>query len=445
MNQPKVVYLGAFLTEASREKLLAAVPPRYPNVYAHHLTVAFKPTAERVAAFPFGQTVTLKVVGFAADDRAQAAVVETDLSENARPHVTVSVAEGAKPIHSNRMLEVTPVELLPEPLALEARLGASDGSRDFFTLEAPGPKPCASILIPTKPQVDTLIAVFLLKRFGQAAFPGIADAKVSIYPVGSAVPEDAVAIDCGKGEFDHHGRQPVVTATELVSSYLQVSGRPSLRKLIELARRDDIEGKGIISTDPLDRTFGLPGLLASASRENQMDPDAAISIFLPVLEAHLREEERRESQPTVFKEMLERGEAEVFSVRQGGRPIKVAVLSSDDPSMSGFLRSNRGGDHDVVAMWEPSGQLVITTHARRRPRIAKLAAVLRQAEAMLGSRAIGPDVDLEAPRRIDVAPEWYYDPGTNALLNGGAGGVGVPPTKIPRAKLRVILERGLAE
>lgn len=103
--------VSAVLTPESRSRLLAAVPPVHPVVYAHHVTTAFDPdpeTLERYRAFD-GQRIKVPVTAVAVDDKAQAVLVGVK-SENEYPHITISVAEGVKPRYSNDLFTVADLQ-----------------------------------------------------------------------------------------------------------------------------------------------------------------------------------------------------------------------------------------------------------------------------------------------------------------------------------------------
>jgi hypothetical protein len=53
--------------------------------------------------------------------------------------------------------------------------------------------------------------------------------------------------------------------------------------------------------------------------------------------------------------------------------------------------------------------------------------------------------ELAKPGKIDSIPEWYFDPATNSIQNGGMAPKDVKPTKIDRMTLRKLLELGLSE
>ena len=95
----------AVLTPKSQRKLLQMVPPVHPNIYAHHVTMAFNPDLETLARYqPMeGQRVRIPVVAVAVDDKAQAVLVGAE-SENEYAHITISTADGVGPVYSNDLL-----------------------------------------------------------------------------------------------------------------------------------------------------------------------------------------------------------------------------------------------------------------------------------------------------------------------------------------------------
>ena len=147
------------------------------------------------------------------------------------------------------------------------------------------------IIIPTKIQTDTLVSIFLLKKFGGKRFIGIENAEIQMCSIiENPTEEGVVFVDIGGGEFDHHLKKDQTTATKLVIQGLDLDEDASLKKMQYLAERCDFFGKGIISKDQIDRTFGLPGLLVSVNKLYENDPQKVFEVFAPILEAHLIEE-----------------------------------------------------------------------------------------------------------------------------------------------------------
>jgi hypothetical protein len=105
-------YTGVFLDESSHKALLdwwgehTDTPTLHGKVWAHHMTIKFKPTAEELEATPIGQKVKLRVIGWAADEKGQAVLVAPEgiSSSNEHPHITISTAPGTSPVYSNSLL-----------------------------------------------------------------------------------------------------------------------------------------------------------------------------------------------------------------------------------------------------------------------------------------------------------------------------------------------------
>ena len=127
-----IIYTGIFLTDESRDKLIEwckkEIGPLLPNEFAHHCTLAFRPTHEAALALPLGDVVRIDVVGYAADDKGQAVAVAIPLkSNNEVAHVTVSTADGVRPFYSNELLSGD--SRLRNHAAFYSQLG--DQLRDF--------------------------------------------------------------------------------------------------------------------------------------------------------------------------------------------------------------------------------------------------------------------------------------------------------------------------
>jgi hypothetical protein len=109
-NAKNVVYAAVFLDESSRRELLEWWSEHVghvllPKLYAHHMTIAFKPSPEVLELLPLGEPVQVHVVGWGDDGQVQAVVVQANIpSANPVPHVTVATAEGVSPAHSNVLL-----------------------------------------------------------------------------------------------------------------------------------------------------------------------------------------------------------------------------------------------------------------------------------------------------------------------------------------------------
>ena len=98
-------YLAVFLDAASRSKLVYSFPYEHHKAKADHMTIARPVPPEMLKLV--GTSVRMKVIGYAANDRVQAVVVDPSpaLGQGPTPHITLSHAEGVQPVESNALLK----------------------------------------------------------------------------------------------------------------------------------------------------------------------------------------------------------------------------------------------------------------------------------------------------------------------------------------------------
>ncbi|MFA6095442.1 MAG: hypothetical protein WC767_01210 [Candidatus Paceibacterota bacterium] len=312
----------------------------------------------------------------------------------------------------------------------------------------------SKILLPSRPQSDTTVSIFLVQAFGAKDFGTIEKLAVdssSGLPAGetfeSLLSKGVLALDMGGGEFDHHGKIPAITCSELLAKKLGVLDDPALSKLFQYVRRCDMQGKGIISTDPIDKAFGLPGLITALNKTHSDDPTYVVSTMLPLIAAHHEEENRRTKEmPKEFEEAVKARKADIFEVRQRDKKLKVIIIETENMSMLGYLRSQMGGAFDVVARRSASGHVNILTRPTKKVDLRSLALVIRLEEGNKRGGALNDDPrHLSSAGKIPEVSNWYYDTATNSLLNGGSNPKDAEPTAIDQFTMRKLIEVGLSE
>lgn len=304
-----------------------------------------------------------------------------------------------------------------------------------------------NIIIPSRLQLDTLVSIFLLKKFGEEMYSGIVEAYVEIKPMidENFDNSNSILLGVGGGDFDNHVSDKKTTISKLVAEKIGVLNDPALKKVLMLVDRDDKDGKGIVSEDYLDKAFGISGLLMSLNRTYIDNPTEVVSVLLPILGAHYFEEYKRTVElPLRIVQKINNGEMISFVIKNNNSKTKVAIIKDEDPSMNVHLRSQKGGFYDIVAQKLSSGHLNILTRRATRVNLSRLAAVVRSTEAMLKNKVIPEDMaKLSKEGRLEEVSEWYFDPVTNSLLNGGMSPSEVEPSVIPFDKLKDILLIGL--
>ena len=107
----KTIYWAVKLNDKSRVDLLIGFPAIHSNVYAEHMTVLFGPSASEDEALMqvCGTKVKLEVVGYRADEKGQAVVVQSSISriDGGINHITISCANNVQPFYSNQLLQNT--------------------------------------------------------------------------------------------------------------------------------------------------------------------------------------------------------------------------------------------------------------------------------------------------------------------------------------------------
>jgi len=98
----KIIYNAYVLTPESQRVLMEKIPPKFNNTFYHHMTINFG-----VQKFPknLGWGAEITIIGYAEDEKGQAVVVKDILGENRIAHITLSCADGVKPVYSNELLK----------------------------------------------------------------------------------------------------------------------------------------------------------------------------------------------------------------------------------------------------------------------------------------------------------------------------------------------------
>jgi hypothetical protein len=309
-----------------------------------------------------------------------------------------------------------------------------------------------TICLPTLPQADTITAIFILKKFGGGVFPGVETARCEMVSKAEEglserdyLKQGKILIDLGGGIFDHHNKPKQTTATNLVIAALGLEKDKAFEKLIAYTERDDFYGKGTISNDPLDKAFGLSGLIAALKKAHPKDPTFIIECIIPLLDAHYaRERMRTDELPKEFMALKEEGKFEECFVTQKKNKLKVCFIQSDNTQMPGFLRAVDGGRYDVVVQKRSSGHVNVITRSLKRVDLTELARMVRSEEYKLKHGAKKEDeAEFGNHARVEDVPNWYFDPATVSLQNGGMNPDQTEATLIPWSTMKEFVVKGL--
>lgn len=134
-NKEKILYTGFFVL--TPQELIKKFPPKHNKVFAHHITISFKP--KDLDGLELGKRVQVKIIGRVTDEKGDALLVENNLKSNFKyPHITLSCVDGVMPVYSNEMIEKAiesgNVEHFTEPLKIETLEGYVNGKgKEIFT------------------------------------------------------------------------------------------------------------------------------------------------------------------------------------------------------------------------------------------------------------------------------------------------------------------------
>ena len=121
------MFTAYLISPKSRKLILAKYPPKFPDIFAHHVTVKFGVTA----AEKIPSQAKIEVIGYICDDSLEALVVTVNgkkfRADGKRYHITLSLdkAKGRSPVQSNSLIllqpfkEVSPFEIETTPEILK--------------------------------------------------------------------------------------------------------------------------------------------------------------------------------------------------------------------------------------------------------------------------------------------------------------------------------------
>ena len=124
LNNFNILYTAIFV---EKDVLKEKYPPIHINEFYHHITLEFKP--KDVTNIPFGEKTKVKIIGRLTTDKVDALLVECPYSKNIYPHITLSTAEGIKPVASNDEIIKNKDKIISINDSIHGIFGFFDGSK----------------------------------------------------------------------------------------------------------------------------------------------------------------------------------------------------------------------------------------------------------------------------------------------------------------------------
>ena len=286
------------------------------------------------------------------------------------------------------------------------------------------------ILIPNKPHLDPIVAVYLLFVYGEEKYPGVKNSKIMFWGEAKHPSEEQVKefeqsgglmIDLGGGDFDHHlesENELTETTSELVAKKLGITENPETMQLLAYIREEDLEG--------LHNRYGELGfLLKNMYKQNYPQLDVVRKAFelLNIFQ---------QGQKEFFIHTREEFEqkAKVENIKGRTRKWKVCVVESDNLQVGNYAITQ--GKVSVVVQKRSTGHVMILTNKNHRVDLREIVARIRKRDLEL--RNYDKPIELERLKfygNNNLIPYWFYHKVLNSFLNGSDAMNKTEATKVP--------------
>jgi hypothetical protein len=284
------------------------------------------------------------------------------------------------------------------------------------------------ILIPNKPHLDPIAAIFLLKQYGKEVFPGVEKAEIIFWEKSQdptaeehlKFQQDGVLIvDVGGSIFDHHSTtgESKETSSSLVADYLKIENKPELNALLNYVREDDLEG--------LHNRYGDLAYLIKCFHQQNFASEKVVELGLRLinyfqtsqLEWHYKVKEEFEKKMKIHR------------VKRFDKKLKIGVVETDNSQVAnyGITKENLS----VVIQKRSTGHVMILTNKYHRVNLKEIVAAIRIRELELRGydKAIDP-LRLQFEGKNALIPNWFYHKSLNSFLNGSDAMNKAEPTKL---------------
>jgi hypothetical protein len=188
----------------------------------------------------------------------------------------------------------------------------------------------------------------------------------------------------------------------------------------------------------------LSGLIASLNKKFTKDAEYIVKTVLPLIDAHyFTANEHYVELPKLVAGLKAANFLTSETLQKPFANCKVAFVTSNNVGLAGYLRSNTGGNYRVIVQRRSSGHVNILTKQNPTVDLSRTMALIRLHEANLRGVEVDDEQSLFATGTHALIPNWYFDPATKSLLNGGVSPDSIEPTKIDWVTLKALILNGL--
>ncbi|MFM2357531.1 MAG: hypothetical protein RJA61_268, partial [Candidatus Parcubacteria bacterium] len=317
------------------------------------------------------------------------------------------------------------------------------------TVTETGRKVCA-IGIHRRPHFDEIIAIFILRLYGEEKYPGISEAKIKVFAgeedlegktSDQWLAEGVLLVGFGGGSLDEHpnadgGAKENECAATLVAKDLGVEKEEELRLILEDAlifdsQNLEIAGEGEFLPESKRklkaiRDWSLPTLVKLMNGMFPEEPDRVIGAIMPFVEAKYA----AQAEFVAAKKLIAERKGQIREIKAGDKKLLIYSIESDNESVQKAARNRFGGSLAVVVQRGSKGHIQIFGNVKVTGPIDDIARAVRRevqkhttknAELNLGSldnwKGFWKNLSQKG-KKVDGADQLYYMPEGGFLLNG---------------------------
>lgn len=298
--------------------------------------------------------------------------------------------------------------------------------------------PVRAIVTHPTPDLDALLCVYLLRRYGGDQIDGVRECPLTfmspneVEEAGGAEAleeQGYLLVDLGGGRFDNHPRPGSegdldASAAELVAEHLGVRGEGELSKILAFCARQDLKGESLRSRDPVDHAVALPAIIEGANQLHPTDSAAVYAMLEPVLDAIVATERG-------WYDALRDAEKALRAEVSGA-----TVLAMESASKAAARAGRYAGADLLVVRYLPHGHVAFTARRQgplRTLMLDGLAARVRRAEAEM--RGVAPSGDLRA---VGMHGGWFLHQSRRILNKGSPKAPDVPISVLDLSQLHAL-------
>lgn len=306
-----------------------------------------------------------------------------------------------------------------------------------------------TIITHTRPHIDEIFAIWLLRKFGEAMFPGISTAKIEYRSINIGLLDDKTAkqwveegillLGIGKGRFDEH---PGIGTTEkrgnccatLIAKALDVYSDIVLKDLIDFVFNDDTDAV------PEERSpFDLGALVVVRNKNNKISPEEVLEMTFSDIDCfYLKSLECL----SIDKESINAFE-EMIKGPKDKRYKLVIIKDCNNEHIGNFSRSAGGYKADITVSRRTNGHVNISVKGKSGLNLQDVSKILNHLENRNGNGRVKIDNEELTKNGAIKDGRWFYHKGLNMLLNGGPSAHDVEPTKLSLNGIKVAIRTAM--